>query len=234
MRARLLPLLLIAAGCTAAAAADRGYTVTDFSRIRAEGPFDIAVRVGPAPSVRARGLPAALDRLSVEVRGDMLVIRPDHSAWSGWPGGAASKVTLAVTVPMLRGVAIAGSGDMAIDRIRGGAVQLYSAGSGDLAVAQLQVDTLGLSVQGSGDATLAGRAAQAVITVQGSGDVDASGLTVADATLSVQGSGDLAIAATRSAKVTSSGSGDVTVTGAAACTVAQAGSGEVSCARKAE
>ncbi len=236
MRAfRFLPMLIVAA-CAPASAADRGYTVTDFDRIRAEGPFDVVVRVGPAASVRARGTPAALDRLDVEVRGDTLVIQPDHAGWGGWPGGggAAGKVTLAVTVPMLRGIALTGSGGMTVDRLKAAELQLAISGSGDLAVAQLQAEKLGVAIAGSGSMTLAGRAMQADASVQGSGDLAATALSVGDATLSLQGSGDLAITATRTAKVASAGSGDVTVAGPAACAVAQAGSGEVRCGREVE
>lgn len=229
---RLLPLLILAA-CAPAAAADRGYTVTDFNRIRAEGAFDVSVRVGPAVSVRARGTPAALDRLDVEVRGDTLVIQPDHAAWGGWPGGGDGKVTVAVTVPTLRAIALTGSGAMTVDRIKAAEVQLAISGSGGLAVAQLQAEKLGLAIAGSGSMTLAGHALQADASVQGSGALAAAGLSVDDATLSLQGSGDLGITATRTAKVASAGSGNVTVAGPAACTVAQAGSGEVSCGHKA-
>lgn len=240
MRASILPnllrsgVLLLAGGCTPGHAADRGYSVTDFSRIRAEGPFDVTVRVGPPVAVRAHGTQDGLDRVSVEVDGDTLVIHPDHSAWSGWPGAATGAVTLEVTVPLLRAVAIVGSGDVTIDRVRGAELQLSISGSGDLAVGDLAVDRLDVAVVGSGTATLAGRAKQADVAVRGSGDLVATPLTVDDATLSATGSGDLAITALRSAKVGGAGSGDVTVAGPAACTIDHVGSGDVACAHRVE
>lgn len=232
MRSAPLALLLLAACASAASAAERGYSINDFDRIRVEGPFAVTVHLGPAAAARASGTGRALDGVTVTANDGTLVIRADHQAWGGWPGGAQDdRVTIAVTTPSLRGVALIGSGAVHVDRMRGPALALSVGGSGAIDVAAVDADKLGLALSGSGGITVAGRARQANLLLQGAGDIDAAGLTAGDAVVSAMGSGNIALAATRSAKVQSGGSGDVTVSGTPACTVAQTGSGTVRCGR---
>ena len=67
-----LPISLLAAAPVSAA--ERGYTISDFDRIDVSGPFVVQVETGKGPSARATGESAALDRLSVELRGRTLRI----------------------------------------------------------------------------------------------------------------------------------------------------------------
>ena len=87
----------------------------------------------------------------VEVKGGKLVIRPDRQDGlfrSGWHFHGTVDVT--VTVPKLRGAAIAGSGDMKVNEVKGDEFDGSVAGSGGLDVGKLDVQTLKLSVAGSG------------------------------------------------------------------------------------
>src|SRR3546814_15889622 len=78
---------------------------------------------------------------------------------------------------------------------------------------------------------LAGKAAQARVTVLGAGNVDAHGLTVADADVTMAGAGDVTLSATRRATVKAEGAGTVTIGGSPACAVAGRGQGVVSCGK---
>ena len=230
--AALLPLLAAGCGAGSAIAADRGYSVLDFDRIRVEGPFDVQVRLGPSSAVQAHGPQAGLDRLEVTVNDGTLIIRPDRNAWGGWPGSASEgKVVVIVTTPRLRALALAGSGDASVDRMRAADVQLNLDGTGDIKVAAVDAESVGIALSGSGDISVAGRAKQGRASLSGSGDLDAAALSVQDANVTTAGSGDLKLDASRSAKVMSTGSGDVMVTGSAACTVSRLGSGDVSCGK---
>ena len=229
---RALFLLGLVAASGAASAAERGYSVQDFDRIRVEGPYDVSIRVGPPATARAQGRQIDLNRLSFVVTDGTLVIKPDRSGWGGWPGAKSEeKVVVTVSTRTLGAATMVGSGAIAIDRIRAPSVELGVAGSGDISVGAIDADSVALSVIGSGDLTVAGRAKQARANIQGSGNVDAAALAVQDATVTVAGSGDLKLSASRSAKITTAGSGDVVVTGTAACSVNRAGSGDVTCGR---
>ena len=236
--ATLLGAVAVAmAGCGHAAAesggptVQRDYQVGGFEQIEVAGPYDVDVRTGAAPSVRASGSEKAIERLVVEVRGDRLLIhtRNEHGMFRmGW--GHSGKVRLTVTVPQLRGAEIAGSGDIRINAVRGPSFAGQIAGSGDLSVDQLEVQDLKLGIAGSGSAVArSGRARDVKYEIAGSGDIDGKGIAAETASVSIAGSGSVAAHATATASVEIMGSGDVEMSGGAKCSVTKAGSGSVRC-----
>jgi len=69
IRRLVLAGLLLGSLPATAATPTRGYTVIGFDKIRVDGPFDVTVRTGLAPSARATGSTAALDRISISAQG---------------------------------------------------------------------------------------------------------------------------------------------------------------------
>lgn len=229
MRAACLAFLALVAA--PAAAATRTYSVTDFDRIRVDGPYAVTLRVGPPPAATATGDMRAIDRLSVTVQGRTLIVRTDSSGWGGWNGESPGRVTLAVTTPVLTSALLGGSGALAIDRAKAMRFELGVSGSGSVAIDALAADRLALTLVGTGKVSIAGSVAQTRATLQGAGLIDAAKLASDDLDLGVSGSGDARFAARRTARVSAAGSGNVTVTGSAACTVNSVGSGEVRCGK---
>jgi hypothetical protein len=228
---RLILAGLLLGALPAAAAPTRGYTVTGFDRIRVDGPFDVTIRTGMAPSARATGATTALDRIKVEVQNSTLVIKPDNTAWGGYPGGSVGKVSVAVTMSDLSSATLAGSGRLTIDRVRGPTLELGLGGAGVLSIGQLGVDRVNLIITGSGNATLAGRADDGHFVLRGAGNLAAQGLTVRHAEIVSAGAGTIMLTASDTAKVTAAGTGDVTVLGKADCTVNATGAGTVACGK---
>ncbi len=224
------PLALLAAYSAPAQAATRGYGVTSFDKIRVDGPYDVRVHVGGAPGARATGTQAAIDRLSVEQHDDVLVIKPLPGGWGGWPGSDQGRLVIDVSAPSLSGAGLSGSGNVAIDRIRGDTLRLTLAGSGNLSIGTLDVTQFATVLTGSGDLVVAGRARQANATLTGSGNIHGDKLATDDATVSLVGSGSLAIGAGHTAKVNLAGSGNVVIAGPATCSITRTGSGDVQCA----
>ena len=225
-----------AAGCSQSRAEEggptvqRSYQVGSFDRIEVAGPYDVRVRTGSAPSVSASGPEKLMERLVVEVKGDRLLIHPRKDQrmfnWSSTRGTA----TIDVTVPMLRAAAIAGSGEMTVDRIAGQRFDGSVAGSGDLSLSSLQVQALKLSIAGSGDVRAgSGEAQSADYSIAGSGDIDARGVRAGTAAVSIAGSGSINGQANGTASVSIMGSGDVELSGGAKCTVSKHGSGSARC-----
>lgn len=209
----------------------RNYQVGNFQQIEVAGPYEVQVRTGSNPSVSGRGSERLLDRTTVEVEGDKLVIHPQsrHNWFSfGWSHHGKAQFT--VTVPQLSGATIAGSGDINVDKVRGNGFEGSVAGSGGLTVNSLDVQQLKLSIAGSGGAkALSGKAQSAKYDIAGSGDIDARSVATQAAEVSIAGSGSVRANATGSAKVSIMGSGDVDVTGGAKCEISKAGSGDVRC-----
>jgi hypothetical protein len=224
-----LPTLLLAAA--PAAAAERRYPVTDFTKVQVEGPYEVVLRTGLPSAARAEGSQQALERVSVDVLGSTLRVRPNRSAWGGYPGQNPGPVRVELSTRDLRGAMVVGSGSLSVDRARGLRLDLSLSGNGRLTVGAVEADTLAVGLVGGGRIAAAGKAKQLRATVQGSGDFDAPGLVADDAQLFAETTGAVAFTANRSAKVRATGAGDVAIGGAAACEVEARGAGRVTCGR---
>lgn len=227
---RIMPAAALMAALSApASAAERRYTVTDFDRVEVDGPFQVTLSTGRSGFALASGSAQAIDRVSIEVQGRTLRVRPNRSAWGGYPGEGTGPVAVTLGTHDLRGASVGGSGSLSIDKASGLKFDLTLSGSGRISVAALEADTLNLGLVGSGKISLAGKAKQLRATIQGAGDLDAEKLAVEDARINADTSGNVKLAVRRSADVTGSGAGDTLITGKPACTVKALGSGRIVC-----
>jgi hypothetical protein len=227
-----LALLALAAAATPAAAAERNYSVTDFDRVQVEGPYQVTLRTGLSSSARAEGSAGALDRISIDVQGHTLRVRPNRSAWGGYPGDRTGPVAIFLATRDLRSAAVTGSGNLDIDSAKGLRVDVSVSGSGRLGVGRVDADNLVVGLLGGGRISLAGHARQLKATIQGSGDLAASAFKAEDAQVTADTAGSVALEATRTVKLRASGTGDVQISGNASCTIEGEGSGRILCGRR--
>jgi hypothetical protein len=217
------------AACAPAHAATQSYSITDVSRLRIAGPFDVHVHVGASSSVRATGPREAIDRLSVEQHEEVLVIKPLAGGWGGWPMGFHGNLVVDVSMPSVDQVAVTGSGGTTIDRVKGAALTVALSGSGNLAIDGIQVTQLVATSTGSGSLSLAGRVVGAKVVLTGSGDIRGDQMLADDAVTNLVGSGNLSIGARHTAKGSLAGPGDLAIIGPATCAITRTGSGDVHC-----
>jgi Putative auto-transporter adhesin, head GIN domain len=236
MRGAILIPVLILGACSMGEAGEsngqrgsRDFAVGAFDRISLTGSSNVVVTVGAAPSVRAEGDTALLEKLEIKVENGILRIGYKKGNWSFGRGKDHGPVTVHVSTAALRGAEIAGSGDMKIDKVQSEAFVAEIAGSGELEVGALAARRTSFSIAGNGDVRVAGAADSTDISIAGNGDVRAGGLEVKRASVSIAGSGNVETRATQSASVDIMGSGDVVVTGGAKCSVNKMGSGNVRC-----
>jgi hypothetical protein len=212
------------------ATVSRNYQVGNFQQIEVAGPYDVEVRTGSGPTVSASGSEKLLDRTTVEVKGDKLVIHPENNhSWFNFSWSTHGKANFTVTVPQLSGATIAGSGDVHVDKVQGDSFEGNVAGSGGIMVGNMDVQNLKLAIAGSGGVKAAGKAKNAQYDIAGSGGIDGAGIVSEQAKVSIAGSGDVKAHATSTADVSIMGSGDVEISGGAKCNVSKAGSGNVRC-----
>jgi hypothetical protein len=211
------------------AAAERVFTVANFTSLEVAGPYNVTVTTGRGVNVRATGEQRHLDELRVVASSGKLKIEPKRRNWRSWEN--SKPVNISVSVPALRAASLAGSGELSIDRVRGDRFAGSIAGSGDMAIGSIEARDVDLSVAGSGTMKAAGRADNADMSIAGSGDLGAADLRTQTLKVSVAGSGDVLAHASRTANVSIMGSGDVTVAGGAKCEVSKMGSGGVRCGR---
>jgi len=226
-RVRSLIALVLAGMPVAAHADERSYMLTDFDRIRVEGPFTVRVTTGPGARGRAVGEQRALDEVNVRVLNRTLVVTRGVNGWGGFPRDAKTVPTIDVSVPMLRSAAVFGDGALTVDRMAGQRIELAVSGAGALSVGAIAADRVDGMLIGSGTMTIAGRALDARFRSSGSGALDASALSAGALTVVAQGSGAARFAARETAKVTATGQGSVRVAGTPACTVS--GTAHVEC-----
>ena len=222
-----LALFFVLTAASPLYAAQRTYTVTDFNRVRVEGPYAVTLATKVAPFARASGSQRALDRVSVRVEGRTLVIRVDRSAWGAQPDEQAGPVTIAVGTHDIEQAVLLGPGSLAIDRVRGLNFALSSFGSGAASIGDVTVDRLRVSAQGSGSLRVAGTTKQFDATLNGPGLIDAAGLSAKDASLSAMGPASLRAVVTNTAKINATGTATITIEGGAACVQKVAGSAVV-------
>ncbi len=237
---RIAPIIAVTAALAASAcgrthardggpSVDRTFQVGAFQSIEVAGPYEVEVRTGGAPSVRASGPEKLIERLVVEVKGDRLLIHPRKENGINW---SASRGTakIQVTALTLRAAAIAGSGGITVDKISGDRFEGSIAGSGNLRLPSLDVQSLKLSIGGSGSVEAGqGQARNAEYSIAGSGGIETPAVRTESASISIAGSGSVNGLATGTADVSIMGSGDVNLTGGAKCTVSKMGSGNVRC-----
>ena len=209
----------------------RNYEVGNFQQVEVAGPYEVQVTTGGNPSVSARGSQNLLAHTIVEVKDGKLEIHPEHQGGMfNFGHSVRGTAQFTVTVPQLSGAAIAGSGDLNVDHVRGDSFAGNVAGSGGLNVGTVDVKSLKLSIGGSGNLKAGSGSAQtAEFNIGGSGDIDAGGVTSQQAKASIAGSGSIKARATGSADVSIMGSGDIELTGGAKCNVSKMGSGTANC-----
>lgn len=227
MRIFLLAMALLAAAAPAAAAT-RNFGITSFDKVRVDGPFKVKLTTGVAPFATASGSSAALDRVAIDVRGDTLVVHNNLDSWGGYPGAAAGPVEISLGTHDLSAAWLNGSGQLAIDRVRGLTFALSVQGSGGAEIGQASVDQLNVSVAGTGSARLAGRASKVTALIRGISSLDASSLSAKDATFGAEGAATIAAAVSDSVALDATGPATVRLNGNPACTLRVSGSASVS------
>jgi hypothetical protein len=211
----------------------RAFQLANFDRVTLKGPDNVEVRVGPAFSVTAQGDTGVMQALEIKLDGTELEIGRKHTrsgfSWGGDRDDEGAAVKVIVTMPAIRGAALAGSGDLSVDRVSGDTFDASLAGSGDMLLGGLALKTAELSIAGSGDIRASGAADQVKVSIAGSGDADGSGLAAKGAEVSIAGSGNTRLAVDGQANVSIVGSGDVDLGSKARCQKSVMGSGDVTC-----
>jgi hypothetical protein len=220
-----VPFLAIAAP---AGAATRNFGITSFTKVRVDGPFSVTLKTGVAPFARASGSAAALDRVSIDVEGDTLVVHSNVSSWGGYPGQDSGPVQVEVGTHDLSAAWLNGPGTLSIDRVKGLKFGLSVQGSGAGEIGNADVDQLVINVMGTAAARLAGRAGKVTAVIRGISTLDASSLASKDASLGAQGAATISANVSDSVTVDANGPATVRLTGGAACTLRVSGSANVS------
>lgn len=184
---------------------------------------------GDKQSVEVIAKPSTLDELITEVKDGKLIIRfPTKDFF--WKTFQPGEITINITVPVISGLGISGSGDIiAEDHIMTKSLDMAVSGSGNIRFSDLAAERVKAAISGSGDIVLAGKtAAQDLsIAILGSGNLKALDFSADDVTAKVSGSGNVSIGANKNLYIRLAGSGNVTYKGKPMIDQSIAGSGKV-------
>lgn len=136
--------------------------------------------------------------------------------------------SIAVTMPTLEKLTLAGSGDVTCHALAAEA-EVVIAGSGQLSAHGLALDELQVTLAGSGTFTADGAARKLALSIAGSGSAEMATLLVDKAEVDIAGSGAATFACDGKVRANIMGSGTVTVRGAARCKVRSMGLGWLVC-----
>lgn len=207
---------------------ETSYPLSDFASVSIMGPQDVDILYGDSFAVTASGTADSLRQFEAVIEDGGLVIRPrDGQSATIWDD--VEDVTFTVTMPRITSVAVAGSGDVTVERV---AVDSFAAridGSGTLVIGQIDADNATFTVAGSGDLDASGRVQKVSVDIGGSGEFHAEGLTGTEATVAIAGSGEVDLTVLEQAAVSITGSGEVDIFGPGVCSVTRMGGGEVRC-----
>lgn len=202
-------------------ATDEHAVGADVHGLRLDTNADVDVRLGDEPGLELRGPQAALDRVTVEEDGGVLVIG------STGPGHMIREVRATLTVTSLDSVEIRGSGDIEADFSSADEVTISIDGSGDVDASGIDATDVEVEIRGAGDVELAGTAESASYLIAGTGDIDAGELEVTDAVAVIKGAGDITLYASGTADAWIAGTGDIRILGGAQVSKRVEGLGEV-------
>lgn len=237
MLALAIPALILSScghtenGENGSAAGTKSFALSGFDQVALRGSDDVNVVIGTGFAITATGPQSALDQLEITVEGGTLKIgRKSRSDWHiGWSSKSGKGVKVTVTMPVIRGAKVAGSGDMTVDRAAADDFKASVAGSGNLKIADVKAKAVSLNLAGSGDLEIAGHATTVDISSAGSGNISAKSLEAETADVSLAGSGNASARATGSASASVMGSGNIEISGTDKCETSKLGSGNVTC-----
>ncbi|MFC3560774.1 head GIN domain-containing protein [Pedobacter jamesrossensis] len=201
--------------------------VKNFSGVAAGGPIKVVITLGSTESCRFEGDADAISTLITEVKGNVLIIRPQNS-WTSWEHKYENKkITAYVTAKTITSLTMSGSGAMSVKgKVNAKTLSSTLSGSGTITTSA-DVDDFNGVISGSGRLNITGSAEEAKVVISGSGNFSGKGFSVNNFSTTVSGSGTIDIKADNTIKAVISGSGNVNYSGNATVEKTVIGSGRV-------
>jgi hypothetical protein len=200
-----------------------------FRKIDVSGSADVSLVQGDAESVSLPSLPREQGLVSAEVRDGTLYIESlDHAHW--WDivvGNRDNRAPIVVTFRNVDAIVAAGTVSITASKIRAEQLRVSGAAAPSLRIDDLDARELKVTGAGALRADLAGRAAEAEITISGAGEFRGAKLATQDANVTVAGAGKVTINAQKTLKATISGAGAVEYLGDPVVTQRVSGAGKV-------
>lgn len=197
------------------------YPAHGASRVVFKLPGELQLRQGEREEVKIDADAALLPKLDIALQGDTLVLGSRGSFKTDKP------LKITVTLKSLRAFRSEGSGDALLSGFSSAALDIDSAGSGHLALSKLKAERLTLTVSGAGDIDAAGSGNTLSARISGTGNIDASAYPVSRADAVIAGSGEIRVDAKDELKAAIQGAGNIAYKGKPRLQQSVSGAGSV-------
>jgi hypothetical protein len=200
----------------------RGFTKVSFGVAG-----ELFIKIGPEFHLTIEGDKSDINEIETVVSGDRLTIKKDNWRFSF---NDNDRVTINLTMPVLEGVGVSGSGKAQImDKVEADHLSLSVSGSGKLITDDLNVDEFNCGISGSGDVILGsgGSIDNGDISISGSGGFSGEEIEIDHLEASISGSGNCRCRVGDSLEAHVSGSGNITYIGNPRVNARVSGSGHV-------
>jgi len=208
-----------------------------------DGPINLTLRYGAAPSLKVRGEARLLDNIDISADGSVL-----HIGIRGMVLSHRHPLEVEMVLPKLESVTVDGSGASTVNGFSGERIEVRMEGRGSLRFngrfrqvdaalsgngeldlnAGAGIERFDAVLTGSGHMTIVGSARELHANASGSGELDARHLRAAKVEVSQTGSGQSTVHARETVTASISGSGDIEVVGnPAERSISRTGSGAV-------
>lgn len=201
--------------------------VKDFNGVAAGGPIHVVITLGNTEGVRFEGDADAIATLITEVKGNVLVIRPQNS-WTSWARKYENKkITAYVSAKTIKSLTMSGNGSMTVNgKIKQQGLAATLSGSGSI-TASAEINSFSGVISGSGNLNITGSANTSSIVISGSGSFTRKGFSTESLSAVISGSGSININAARNIDAVISGSGNISYSGNASIQKRVTGSGSI-------
>lgn len=201
--------------------------VKNFNGVAAGGPITVVVTLGNTEGLRFEGDADAIATLVTEIKGSILIIRPQTS-WTSWERKYHDKkITAYVSAKTIKSLTMSGNGSIWVTgKIKATELATTLSGSGSIS-ASADVNSYTGVISGSGNLNISGTANRASITISGSGSFTEKGFSVGSLSSAISGSGSVYVNAENNIDASISGSGSINYSGNAKVEKRISGSGRV-------
>jgi len=187
--------------------------VKNFNGVASAGPINVIVTLGNTESCRLEGDSEAIASIVTEVKGNVLVIRPQTSITSWSRKYEGKKITAYISAKELASLTVSGDGNLTVNgKISTGSLTTTISGSGSIK-ATADVDNYSCVISGSGAINITGGADHAKVVISSSGTFAGKSFSTKTLNSTISGSGTVNIAVSESIRAVISGSGNINYSG---------------------
>lgn len=193
-----------------------------FTHVSSEGDFEVYIANGQTCTVEVEAESNLQPYILAEVHSSELVVkvRDRRDIETNFP------VKIFVTLPVLTGISLTGSGNIRCDSTRANDIHIALSGSGDIYL-EAYTNQLKAAVSGSGDIFLDGETHETDFDISGSGSISSFGMEQDTCFADISGSGSMYLFVTDFLDVRISGSGTIYYKGTPVINTQITGSGSV-------